>query len=99
VTEPVTESSQTKRTGRAERPNYSAGSVRAVQCWSVSVMLLEDGTTHAHLARMNPVTRQMAFLCLPEGTWSGDESEAIRHHVAESALDARLDQEAVRMGW
>jgi hypothetical protein len=62
-------------------------------------MLLADGTCHAHLARMHPVTRQMSFLVLPSGVWEGDERDAIRYAIADASLDARVDPEAVLMGW
>jgi hypothetical protein len=85
--------------GKRDIAQYSEGVVPARQVWTVTVMLLADGRVHSHLARMSPVTRQMTFLVLPERTWGGNEPEAIRYHLAEAALDARLDQEASRMGW
>jgi hypothetical protein len=99
----VTEAGNGKVTAPRPKPPvripYSENTVPARQVWTVTVMLLADGRVHSHLARMSPVTRQMTFLVLPEREWHGSEPEAIRFHLAEAALDARLDPEAARMGW
>ena len=63
------------------------------RCYTLTVKLLEGGSTRATVGRLDPLTKRLVFASLPSVRWyRDDEAEAIRCLLV-AAMDLHLAQE------